>query len=103
MDTVQQKGTSMTDLSSDPRSGARLDTVGAIAEYVSMFSASAPGWTAKVVKSDEVNGYIRAVVAFGGTGPDGNEMVQHGTYFADTDNDGKLTLIAGFVGLGTLE
>ncbi|MEL6958132.1 MAG: nuclear transport factor 2 family protein [Pseudomonadota bacterium] len=90
-------------LYSDPRSGARLDTHGAIAEYVGMFSANAPGWTAKVVKSDNVNGYVRAIVAFGGKGPDGNEMVQHGTYFADAGADGKLTLIAGFVGLGSIE
>ena len=43
-----------------------------------MFSANAPGWTAKVVKTDEVGGAVRATVAFGGMGPDGKEMVQHG-------------------------
>ena len=85
---------------SDPRSGARLSGLHAVAEYVGMFSANAPGWSAKVDTSDEVNGYHRAIVAFGGTGPDGSEMVQHGTYFAETDDAGKLVLLAGFVGKG---
>jgi hypothetical protein len=87
---------------SDPRSGARLSGLGAVADYVGMFSANAPGWTAKVVSADEINGYLRAIVAFGGMGPDGSEMVQHGSYFCDTA-DGKLSMIAGFVGLGSVE
>lgn len=81
---------------SDPRSGGRL-TGDAIAEYVSAFSANAPGWTAKVENVSDVNGYLRVRVAFGGQGPDGSMMVQHGTYFAD-ESDGLLTMIAGFVG-----
>jgi len=85
---------------SDPRSGARLDTNAAIADYVGMFSANAPGWTATVEANDDVNGFTRARVAFGGKGPDGTEMVQHGGYFCDAGADGKLTLIAGFVGTG---
>ncbi|WP_377508638.1 molecular chaperone GroEL [Octadecabacter sp. R77987] len=85
---------------SDPRSGARLDDHGAISDYVGMFSANAPGWTASVEKSDDVNGYHRAIIAFGGKGPDGTEMVQHGSYFATLDDGGKLTLLAGFAGTG---
>ena len=87
---------------SDPRSGARLSGLDAVADYVGMFSANAPGWTAKVVSSDEVNGYLSAIVAFGGMGPDRSDMVQHGTYFCDT-SDGKLSMIAGFIGLGSAE
>ena len=87
---------------SDPRSGARLGGLDAVAEYVGQFSANAPGWSATVVNADVVNGYARAIVAFGGKGPDGSEMVQHGTYFCDED-DGKLAMIAGFVGLGAAE
>jgi hypothetical protein len=83
-----------------PRSGARLDTSAAIADYDGMFSANAPGWTATVEPADDVSGYSRARVAFGGKGPDGTEMVQHGGYSCDADADGKLTLIAGFVGTG---
>ncbi len=86
---------------SDPRSGARLTSNAEISEYVGMFSASAPGWTATVESADEVNGYCRAIIAFGGKGPDGSDMVQHGTYFAETDAGGKLTTLAGFVGTGT--
>lgn len=83
---------------SDPRSGGRLSGVDAISDYVGQFSANAPGWAASVDKADEVNDYIRATVAFGGKGPDGSDLVQHGTYFADTNDDGRLTMLAGFVG-----
>ena len=86
---------------SDPRSGGRLTGQAAVSEYVAMFSANAPGWTASVVSSDVVNGYARTVVAFGGMGPDGSERVQHGTYFSDSTDD-KLTMIAGFVGTGAI-
>ena len=85
---------------SDPRSDGRLTGHDAVSDYVGMFSANAPGWTATIVSSDDVNGYARTIVAFGGKGPDGTEMVQHGTYFSES-TDGKLSLIAGFVGTGT--
>lgn len=87
---------------SDPRSEGTLTGPAAITEYVSMFSANAPGWTAKVVNSSETAGMIRATVAFGGMGPDGKEMVQHGQYFAETD-EGKIARMVGFAGLGTPE
>lgn len=82
---------------SDPRSGGRLAGTGPISEYVGMFSANAPGWTAEVTASDEVNGYVRAIVKFGGMGPDGQPMAQHGTYVADMDGD-KIAALAGFAG-----
>lgn len=92
-------GATTTDATySDPRSGGRLAGQEAMAEYVGMFSANAPGWTAEVVKSDEVNGYARALVKFGGKGPDGQDMAQHGTYFADLDDTGMIVALAGFVG-----
>lgn len=87
---------------SDPRSPGEITSLDGLTEYVAMFSANAPGWTAKVVSSDTVNATTRAVVAFGGKGPDGSDMVQHGTYFA-VDDGGKITLLAGFVGLGSAE
>lgn len=86
----------------DPRSPDILTGPAAIAGYVNMFSANAPGWTAKVVKSDEIQGCTRATVAFGGMGPDGKEMVQHGQYFADMDGD-KIARMVGFVGTGAPE
>lgn len=86
----------------DPRSQGVLSGPAAIAGYVSMFSANAPGWTAKVVKSDDSGSMTRATVAFGGMGPDGNEMVQHGQYFVETE-DGKITRMVGFVGTGAPE
>jgi ketosteroid isomerase-like protein len=85
---------------SDPRSGERVSSLDAVTDYVGMFSANAPGWTAEVVKADVVNGYARAIVRFGGKGPDGSDMNQLGTYFADIDDGGKLTFLAGFVGTG---
>lgn len=88
---------------SDPRSGRRLEGQSAVADYVGMFSANAPGWTATVVSSDDVNGYARTIVAFGGLGPDGTRMTQHGTYFSESDAAGKLMMIAGFVGTGAVE
>ena len=86
----------------DPRSDGVLTGATAITSYVNMFSANAPGWTAKVVKSDESGGLTRATVAFGGMGPDGSEMVQHGQYFVDMDGN-KITRMVGFVGTGAPE
>lgn len=85
---------------SDPRSRERLQGIAAVNAYVGQFSANAPGWRAWVESVDEVNGYARATVAFGGPGPDGGDMVQHGTYFATAASDGKLDMLAGFVGAG---
>lgn len=86
----------------DPRSQGKLTGAASIAEYVNMFSANAPGWTARVIKSDEIATTLRVTVAFGGMGPDGNEMVQHGQYFADMDGD-KIARLVGFVGTGAPE
>ncbi len=86
----------------DPRSQGVLSGAEAIAGYVNMFSANAPGWSASVVKSDEIAGSFRVTVAFGGKGPDGSEMVQHGQYFADMEGD-KIARLVGFVGTGAPE
>ena len=79
----------------DPRAPEPLQGAEAIAGYVNMFSAGAPGWTAKVVN-------VSSTVAFGGMGPDGKEMVQHGQYFADTEGD-KITRMVRFFGTGVPE
>ncbi len=84
----------------DPRAPEPITGTAALSDYVGMFSANAPGWTAKVVKSDTTAGLTRVTVAFGGKGPDGSDMVQHGQYFAETE-DGKITRMTGFVGTGT--
>lgn len=83
----------------DPRTQQTINGITALSEYVGMFSANAPGWTAKVVTSDATAGMTRATVAFSGLGPDGNEMVQHGQYFVETDGD-LITRMVGFVGTG---
>ncbi len=86
----------------DPRSPALLQGTAAIAEYVNMFAANAPGWTAKVVNLSSTGDSHRATVAFGGMGPDGKEMVQYGQYFADMNGD-KIARMIGFVGTGAPE
>ena len=83
---------------SDPRSGSRLSGVDAISEYVGHFSANAPGWSATVDSVDEVNGYAKAIVSFGGPGPDGDRISQQGTYFVEADESGTVVALAGFVG-----
>ncbi len=86
----------------DPRTPSLLTGPKAIAGYVNMFSANAPGWTAKVVKSDTTEGAFRVTIAFGGIGPDGNEMVQHGQYFVTMDGS-KISRMVGFAGTGAPE
>ena len=85
---------------SDPRSDGVLTGQDALSEYVGNFSANAPGWSATVQKHDVVNGFERAIIAFGGPTPDGKVLTQLGTYFGQCNSEGKLTLIAGFVGTG---
>ena len=83
----------------DPRTQQTVHGINALNEYVGMFSANAPGWSAKVVKSDTTAGMSRATVVFGGMGPEGKEMVQHGQYFIETDGD-LISRMVGFVGTG---
>lgn len=86
----------------DPRTPQTINGIDALSEYVGMFSANAPGWSAKVVGSDTIAGMTRATVAFGGKGSDGNEIVQLGQYFVETDGD-LISRMVGFVGTGTPE
>lgn len=83
----------------DPRTAESVNGIGALNNYVGMFSANAPGWSAKVIKTDTVAGITRATVAFGGMGPDGSEQVQLGQYFVEIDGD-LISRIVGFVGTG---
>ena len=86
----------------DPRTPEPISDIGALSEYVGMFSANAPGWSAKVVGSDTIGGMTRATVAFGGMGPDGTEQVQLGQYFVETEG-GLISRMVGFVGTGAPE
>ena len=83
----------------DPRTAESIDGVPALNDYVGMFSANAPGWSAKVIKSDTIGGVTRVTVAFGGTGPDGSEQIQLGQYFVETEGD-LISRMVGFVGTG---
>lgn len=86
----------------DPRTPEVIQGRQALTDYVGMFSASAPGWSAKVVKSDTTAGMFRATVAFVGMGPDGKDMVQLGQYFIEMNGD-LISRMVGFVGIGEPE
>ena len=86
----------------DPRTPQTVTGIDALNDYVGMFSANAPGWTAKVVNTDITGDMTRATVAFGGKGPDGKEMSQLGQYFVETDGD-LISRMVGFVGTGAQE
>lgn len=83
----------------DPRTPETLIGIEALSQYVAMFIANAPGWSAKVVKSDTIGDVTRVTVAFGGAGPDGNEQVQLGQYFVEKDGE-LVSRMVGFVGTG---
>ncbi|MFK7831456.1 MAG: hypothetical protein AB8B57_16905 [Congregibacter sp.] len=83
----------------DPRTSESVNGIAALDNYLGMFSANAPGWSAKVVKTDAVAGVTRVTVAFGGKGPDGSEQVQFGQYFLEKDGD-RISRMVGFVGTG---
>ncbi|MBX2881217.1 MAG: nuclear transport factor 2 family protein [Granulosicoccus sp.] len=86
----------------DPKTPDTVNGIDALCEYVGAFSEHAPGWSAKVVSTDTIAGMSRATVAFGGKGPDGNEMVMHGQYFVEKDGD-LISRMVGFVGTGSPE
>lgn len=83
----------------DPRTPETVNGIDALNQYVGMFSANAPGWSAKVIGCDSTAGMTRATVAFGGSGPDGNEMIQLGQYYVETEG-GLISRMVGFVGTG---
>ena len=83
----------------DPRTPKTLLGIDALSNYVGMFSASAPGWSAKVVKSDIIGCVSRVTVAFSGKGPDGVEKVQLGQYFIEKQDE-LITRMVSFVGTG---
>lgn len=83
----------------DPRTTETIQGIDALSQYVGEFSANAPSWSAWVVKSDVIAEMTRATIAFGGQGPDGNDMVQHGQYFVEMDGE-LVCRMVGFVGTG---
>lgn len=83
----------------DPRTPETITGIDALSDYVGMFSANAPGWSAKVVNSETTGSMSRVTIAFSGAGPDGIEKVQIGQYFVETE-DGLISRMVGFVGTG---
>lgn len=83
----------------DPRTPETVNGIAALNNYVGMFSANAPGWSAKVKKTNTVAGITRVTVAFGGKGPDGSEQVQLGQYFVEQNGE-LISRMVGFVGAG---
>ena len=91
----------------DPRTPEPVVGVNPLSDYVGMFSANAPGWSAKVISCDSIDGISRATVAFGGPGPDGKDMVQLGQYYVALDASDvdapRISRMIGFVGTGSAE
>ena len=83
----------------DPRTPEILSGIGSLNDYVVMFSANAPGWSGKVIKSDTIASVTRVTVAFSGKGPDGTEQSQLGQYFVEQDSN-LISRMVGFVGTG---
>lgn len=83
----------------DPRTPDPLTDADALVGYVAMYSQYAPGATAKAVHLSQTGGFTRASVEFAMA--DGNK--QHGQYFIEHDDDGRLARVVGFVGMGTPE
>lgn len=83
----------------DPRTPETINGIDALSDYVGMFSANAPGWSAKVVNSDTIGSMTQATVAFSGIGSDGVENVQLGQYFVEKEGD-LISRMVGFVGTG---
>jgi hypothetical protein len=79
----------------DPRTETPLTEPTAVKDYVGAFSASAPGWPVRVVHESRTLDFIRVAVQFGE-----GENVQHGQYIAETDTNGRIIRLVGFVGLG---
>ncbi len=84
---------------SDPQTPETLTGIYPVSEYVGMFCKNAPGWSAKVVKSDTVADVTRVTVAFSGVDPNGKEQVQLGQYFVEKDGE-LVSRMVGFVGTG---
>ncbi|MEP4545291.1 MAG: hypothetical protein ABJ000_03870 [Saccharospirillum sp.] len=84
---------------SDPRTPEPLIGTEALNTYLGMFSDNAPGWSAKVLKSDVTEDVTRVTVEFGGPGPDGSHKVQLGQYFIEKKGD-LVSRMVGFVGTG---
>ena len=83
----------------DPRTPETIEGIDTLNDYVGMFSANAPGWSAKVISSDITGSVTRTTVAFSGIGPDGVEKVQLGQYFVEKEG-GLISRMVGFVGTG---
>lgn len=80
----------------DPRAPTPLNGPASVAEYVAMFSASAPGAVAEVTTVETREGVSRATVTF--KMPNGMEQI--GQYFVEHGPDGLIARMVGFVGTG---
>ncbi len=80
----------------DPMTPAPLVGPAPAIEYVAMFSENAPGATATVIDAQEQHGTTRATVEF--EMADGHK--QHGQYFVEFAEGGRISRMVGFVGTG---
>ncbi|MEL7282546.1 MAG: nuclear transport factor 2 family protein [Pseudomonadota bacterium] len=83
----------------DPNAPEPITDMNAFLAYVGMYTQYAPGATARVAHLTECKGHHRATVTF--EMADGTQ--QFGQYFIDLDQDGLITRMIGFAGLGAPE
>lgn len=86
----------------DPRTSNAIKDLAKMNRYLGMFSANAPGWSAKLASSDTTGDVTRALVAFSGVGQDGKLQVQYGQYFVEHEGE-LISRMVGFVGTGKPE
>ena len=84
----------------DPRTPETINGIDALNDYVGLFSAHAPGWSAKVLASDTTGSLTRVTVVFSGKGADGMDAAQQWQYFVEKQGD-LIFRMVGFVGTGT--
>lgn len=80
---------------SDPNAPAPIHSRDDYLTYIKTFGEMAPGAVANVVDISEKHGHARATVDF----VINENMSQRGQYFIDLQ-DGKITRIIGFAGMG---
>lgn len=80
----------------DPNAPDVITSLVGFVAYLGMFSKAMPGASAEVVSVSEHNGHARATVDFKSNG----QTMMRGQYFADLDDEGRITRMVGFTGTG---
>jgi len=80
----------------DPNTAEPVVGLGAMDQYLAMFIQHMPGSAAKAVSVDTHFNYARVTVDFLMKGA----ATMRGQYFAELDDDGRISRMVGFIGTG---